>query len=103
MYRREDLIYLVYDANVYYVHLVEKIPVGVEVDLVDGTWKYETLQYRTERLLIGKGIASFGQNYQRPGMPIGVFDRTKLAHLLALLRVSEDRIRELQPILDHDN
>ncbi len=71
-HRKRDLISLVWPDNTCYTSLVAGVPKGVELNLKAGTWTFGGQTCR-----IGQGIFSLRET----GTPIGVYDRTKLAHL----------------------
>lgn len=81
-YNGRDLVFLVYSPNICYTNLVVRRPEGVTVDLEAGTWSYGDHTFK-----IGEFALCF---YARGGVPIGVFDRTKLPHLREMLEAQSD-------------
>ncbi len=85
IYKKEDLIYLVYCANTAYITLRENPPKGVTVDPEKGTWTFTGP--------FGSGTRPIGTSFRfragcpvvYEGYPVGVYDRTKIEHLNAAL------------------
>ena len=84
-HRRRDLIFLVCPINTCYTRLQTEVPEGVEVDIEEETWSFhgETIPISQRRLPF----------HPRKGLPIGVYDTTKFAHLQAMKRDNEDIVR----------
>lgn len=84
-HRKRNLIFLVYPINTCYTKLQTEIPQGVTVDTRERTWTFGNSTFP-----IGQRRTPF---YPREGLPIGVYDKTKFAHLQAMKEDSEDIAR----------
>jgi len=84
-HRKKNLIVLVYGMNTAYTLLQTEVPKEVEIDTREGTWTYGHLTFR-----IGESCTSF---YAYGGVPVGVYDRTKLSHLRNVLEASSQLAR----------
>lgn len=88
--RVRDLVYLVYVENDAYFGLVGRKPSSVKVDAAQERWRH-TSGHDQEWRQIGEDVFwPYGWGYTRPGLVFGVFDRTKLKHLRAMLRAVDE-------------
>lgn len=90
---KKDLAYLVYASNDCYTHLQEEIPEGVEVNTQKGTWCFEGKTYK-----IGDEMRHCNHG-SRWGV-IGVYDRTNIEHLNAMVNHSEEATKSQGSLLD---
>lgn len=75
-FKKRNLVSLVWPTDVYCVDIIVGVPKEVTVDLLAGTWSF---QGRTQP------IGTTGQYRHLEGYPIGVYDRTNIRHLRAIV------------------
>lgn len=102
--RQEDLVYLIYSQNTCYLSLVEKPPgiAAVEINLENETytaWWFQGGSRHRNAQKIGSGRL---MQYPSPNNLIGVFDRTKLADLKAIVALTQEFDHRQGPAIDVD-
>lgn len=82
----KDLVYLIFASNRCYHKVTDVRPENVTIDLQAGTWSYKREPGRLMCLTVSKPIGSGHHNGDHDGCPIiGVYDRTKITHLNAMI------------------
>jgi len=92
-YRKKDLVALIFASNTCYTNVVPLSKVRTKdfsVDIKRGTWSYG----KWEDSRIGKSRYIGADKY---GV-IGVYDRTKIAHLNSIVHDGQEATRECFPI-----
>ncbi len=79
-----NLVFMVYTSpNTAYISLQRQRPEGVSLDLQEGWWSFQGSNARIGQTLVHN-------MYPREGVCVGVFDKTKLAHLQTMLSVERE-------------
>lgn len=91
MYEKKNLVFLRFTSNVCYVEVVEEKPKDVTLNLEAGMWSWHGGEYK-----IGDNRPrAWGQE-----QTIGVYDRTKLSHLNAMVQAASEVTRPSGSVLD---